>query len=58
MKAIGTSTDLAGLVTLAGQGKINLRSRCYPLEAAGDAIQELRHGRIHGRAILAPAAPV
>src|SRR5208282_3825301 len=51
---IGTSTDLAGLATLAGQGKISLRASSYSLEAAGDAIEDLRHGRIHGRAILTP----
>lgn len=52
---IGTSTDLAGLVALAGQGTVKLRSSSYPLEAASDAIQDLRHGRIHGRAILVPS---
>jgi NAD+-dependent secondary alcohol dehydrogenase Adh1 len=51
---IGTSTDLVGLVTLAAQGKIKLRSSSYPLEAAGDAIEDLRRGRILGRAILTP----
>jgi len=52
---IGTSTDLADLVTLAGQGKVGLQSTRYPLESALDAISELRHGRIRGRAILTPA---
>jgi NAD+-dependent secondary alcohol dehydrogenase Adh1 len=51
---IGTYADLAGLVTLAGQGKVVLHSSRYPLEAANDAIDDLRHGRIHGRAILIP----
>jgi len=51
---IGTSSDLAGLVALAAQGKIKLRSSSYPLEAAGDAIEDLRRGRIRGRAILTP----
>jgi NAD+-dependent secondary alcohol dehydrogenase Adh1 len=52
---IGTSTDLAGLVTLAGQGKVTLHSTRYPLEAASDAIDDLRRGRIRGRAILVPS---
>jgi len=52
---IGTYADLAGLVTLAGQGKVVLHSSRYPLEAANDAIDDLRRGRIHGRAILIPA---
>jgi NAD+-dependent secondary alcohol dehydrogenase Adh1 len=51
---IGTYADLTGLVTLADQGKVVLRSSRYPLEAANDAIDDLRHGRIHGRAILIP----
>ena len=51
---IGTNPDLAGLVTLTGQGKVVLHSTRYPLEAANDAIDDLRHGRIHGRAILIP----
>jgi NAD+-dependent secondary alcohol dehydrogenase Adh1 len=51
---IGTYADLAGLVTLAGQGKIVLHSNRYQLEAANEAIDDLRHGRIHGRAILSP----
>jgi NAD+-dependent secondary alcohol dehydrogenase Adh1 len=41
---IGTNPDLADLVTLAS----------YPLDAAHDAIDDLRHGRISGRAILIP----
>jgi NAD+-dependent secondary alcohol dehydrogenase Adh1 len=51
---IGTHSDLAGLVALAGQDKVKLRSTCYPLEAVGDAVEDLRRGRIHGRAILTP----
>jgi NAD+-dependent secondary alcohol dehydrogenase Adh1 len=54
---IGTNTDLAGLVALASQGKVMLHSASYPLEAANDAIEDLRHGRIRGRAILIPAKP-
>jgi NAD+-dependent secondary alcohol dehydrogenase Adh1 len=52
---IGTHRDLADLVTLAEQGKVTLHGTRYPLEAAGDAIDDLRHGRIRGRAILTPA---
>jgi NAD+-dependent secondary alcohol dehydrogenase Adh1 len=51
---IGTYTDLADLVTLADQGKVVLHSSHYPLEAAGDAIDDLRHNRIRGRAVLIP----
>ena len=51
---IGTYPDLAGLVTLASQGKVTLHCARYPLAATGDAINDLRHGRIRGRAILIP----
>ena len=52
---IGTNADLAGLVTLAHQGKVTLHTNRYPLEHADDAIDDLRHGRIRGRAILVPS---
>jgi NAD+-dependent secondary alcohol dehydrogenase Adh1 len=52
---IGTNPDLADLVALASQGKVVLHSTCYPLDAATDAIEDLRHGRIHGRAVLTPS---
>jgi NAD+-dependent secondary alcohol dehydrogenase Adh1 len=51
---IGTHPDLAGLADLAHQGKVVLHSTRYPLAAASDAIDDLRHGRIRGRAILVP----
>ena len=51
---IGTYADLADLVTLADQGKVALHSSRYPLDAANDAIDDLRHGRIRGRAVLIP----
>jgi len=51
---IGTYADLADLVTLADQGQVTLHSSRYPLEAANDAIDDLRHGRIRGRAVLIP----
>jgi NAD+-dependent secondary alcohol dehydrogenase Adh1 len=51
---IGTHLDLAGLVSLASQGKVVLHSAGYPLEAAADAIDDLCHGRIRGRAVLVP----
>ena len=51
---IGTYADLADLVTLADQGKVTLHSSRYPLAAANDAIDDLRHGRIRGRAVLIP----
>lgn len=51
---IGTNADLADLVALADQGKVQLHASRYPLEFANDAIDDLRHGRIRGRGILVP----
>jgi NAD+-dependent secondary alcohol dehydrogenase Adh1 len=51
---IGTHADLADLVALASQGKVVLHSSRYPLEAASDAIDDLRNSRISGRAVLIP----
>ena len=51
---IGTNPDLTDLMALTQQGKVVLHSTGYPLEAANDAIHDLRNGRIHGRAILIP----
>ena len=51
---IGTNPDLTDLIALAQQGKVMLRSTGYPLDAANDAIDDLRQGRIRGRAILIP----
>jgi NAD+-dependent secondary alcohol dehydrogenase Adh1 len=51
---IGTHADLDDLVSLAAQGKVVLHSTRYPMEAAHGAIEDLRRGRIRGRAILSP----
>jgi NAD+-dependent secondary alcohol dehydrogenase Adh1 len=51
---IDTRADLEDLVMLTAHGKVVLRSTRYRLEAANDAIGDLRHGRIRGRAIFGP----
>ena len=51
---IGTNPDLTDLIALAQQGKVVLHSTGYPLDAANEVIDDLRHGRIRGRAILIP----
>jgi NAD+-dependent secondary alcohol dehydrogenase Adh1 len=51
---IDTRADLEDLVMLTAHGKVVLRSTRYRLEAANDAIGDLRRGRIRGRAILGP----
>ena len=51
---VGTYNDLAELMTLQAEGKVTLHTTTYPLDAAGDAIEELDAGRLHGRGILIP----
>lgn len=52
---VGTYTDLVELMTLAARGRVTLRTRTYPLDAALDALADLDAGRIPGgRAILVP----
>ncbi len=51
---VGTYNELAELMTLARQGRVTLRTRAYPLDAINDAMDDLDHGRLHGRGILVP----
>ncbi len=52
---VGTYNDLAELMTLTAQGRVRLRTQRYPLDAINDAMDDLDHGRLHGRGILVPA---
>jgi NAD+-dependent secondary alcohol dehydrogenase Adh1 len=51
---VGTYNDLAELMELAAQGRVNLHTRTFPLGEAVEAMQELHHGRLQGRGILVP----
>ena len=51
---VGTYNDLAELMVLAETGKVTLHTRTYPLDDAVEALHELDHGRVRGRAILVP----
>ena len=51
---VGTYNDLVELMTLAGQGKVTLYTKTYPLDAAVDAMHDLHEGRLRGRGILVP----
>src|SRR5436190_70482 len=52
---VGTYTDLEELMTLTAQGKVQLRTSRYPLNAINDAMADLEEGRLQGRGILVPA---
>jgi NAD+-dependent secondary alcohol dehydrogenase Adh1 len=51
---VGTYNDLVELMVLTAQGKVNLHTVTYPLDAVNDAIQELNSGKLRGRGILIP----
>jgi NAD+-dependent secondary alcohol dehydrogenase Adh1 len=51
---VGTFADLTELMTLAGEGRVRLATAFYPLEEINQAIADLHHGRIKGRAVLIP----
>jgi NAD+-dependent secondary alcohol dehydrogenase Adh1 len=51
---VGTYNDLAELMTLTAQGKVQLHTRTYPLDAVNDAMADLDAGRLQGRGILVP----
>jgi len=51
---VGTYNDLAELMALTAQGKVQLHTRTYPLDAVNDAMDDLDSGRLQGRGILVP----
>ena len=53
---VGTYNDLDELMTLTAQGRVALETRIYPIDAVNDAMDDLDHGKLHGRGIFVPAA--
>jgi len=51
---VGTYAELVELMALADRGLVNLHTKEYRLSEANDALHDLHHGRIHGRAVLIP----
>ncbi|GAA1970827.1 NAD(P)-dependent alcohol dehydrogenase [Amycolatopsis minnesotensis] len=51
---VGTYNDLAELMRLAQDGLVTLHTKTYPLTAAVEALDDLDHGRVRGRAVLVP----
>jgi NAD+-dependent secondary alcohol dehydrogenase Adh1 len=51
---VGSYNDLAELMTLAAQGKVELHTRTYPLDQVNQAMDDLDAGRLRGRGILIP----
>jgi alcohol dehydrogenase, propanol-preferring len=50
----GTVRDLQEVVALARAGRVRSSIQTYPLRAVNDALDDLRHGRIAGRAVVVP----
>ena len=51
---VGSHTDLAELVALSDGGRVTVTAQRYSMAAITDAIEDLRAGRIRGRAVLVP----
>jgi NAD+-dependent secondary alcohol dehydrogenase Adh1 len=51
---VGSYNDLAELMVLAAEGKVALHTSTYPLAAFDQALTDLDHGNVRGRAILVP----
>lgn len=51
---VGTYPELVELMALADRGRVNLATREYRLVHANDALKDLHHGKIKGRAVLVP----
>jgi NAD+-dependent secondary alcohol dehydrogenase Adh1 len=51
---VGTFIDLDELMTLTDQGKVELHTQVYPLDAVNQAMDDLEAGRLRGRGILVP----
>jgi NAD+-dependent secondary alcohol dehydrogenase Adh1 len=51
---VGTYPELVELMALADQGKVHLATREYRLADANQALLDLHHGKIKGRAVLIP----
>lgn len=51
---VGTYPELVELMALADRGLVTLATKEYPLAQANDALHDLHHGKIKGRAVLVP----
>ncbi len=51
---VGTYPELVELMALADRGRVNLATREYRLVQANEALKDLHHGKIRGRAVLVP----
>jgi propanol-preferring alcohol dehydrogenase len=53
----GSAVELMEVLTLARQGTIRARVQRFPLSQVADVYQQLREGKIDGRAVITPPEP-
>jgi NAD+-dependent secondary alcohol dehydrogenase Adh1 len=51
---VGTYPELVELMALADRGRVHLATREYKLKDANQALLDLHHGKVKGRAVLIP----
>ncbi len=51
---VGTYAELVELMALADSGRVHLKTKEYRLSDANQALLDLHHGKVHGRAVLIP----
>jgi NAD+-dependent secondary alcohol dehydrogenase Adh1 len=51
---VGSHSELVELAALSDSGRVTVTTQRYELDAIPDAIEDLRAGRIRGRAVLIP----
>jgi NAD+-dependent secondary alcohol dehydrogenase Adh1 len=51
---IGTHRELVELAAMAERSQVKVTTRQYPLNAIAEAMEDLRAGRIQGRAVIVP----
>src|ERR1700736_5594787 len=51
---VGNYAELVELMELANRGKVNLATNYYKLQEANQALHDLHHGKVKGRAVLVP----
>jgi NAD+-dependent secondary alcohol dehydrogenase Adh1 len=52
---VGSYNDLVELMALAANGRVEMLTRTYPLDAVNEAMDDLEAGKLRGRGILVPA---
>lgn len=51
---VGNYTELSELMALAAAKKVTLHAQTYALSEVNEALDDLHHGRVRGRAVLVP----